>query len=71
MLNRNQFNPYLRFSDETITNNQEHYILCCNCNYAVKEKKSFIKIYQNTAICLCRKCAQDLSNEIKEWSVVK
>lgn len=41
-------------------------IFCCNCDYAYKAETMFIKQYNNTAICLCRKCAKDLANEINE-----
>ncbi len=41
-------------------------MLCCDCGFAVKEKKMFKKTYQNTAICLCRKCALKLAREIAE-----
>lgn len=43
---------------------RERYMLCCDCGYAVKEKTMFKKIYQTTAICLCRKCALKLGREI-------
>lgn len=42
------------------------YMLCCSCGYAVRAETMFIKTYQNTAICLCRKCAKGLSKEIKQ-----
>lgn len=29
--------------------NKENYMICCNCGYAVKMSKIFIKKYQNTA----------------------
>jgi hypothetical protein len=45
---------------------RENYMLCCDCGFAVKEKKMFKKTYQNTAICLCRKCALKLAREIAE-----
>jgi len=45
---------------------RENYMLCCDCGYAVKRKKMFMKSYKNTAICLCRKCALKLSREIAE-----
>ena len=40
------------------------YMLCCDCGLAVPTKTMFIKKYQNTAICLCRKCALKLGGEI-------
>ena len=43
---------------------RENYMFCCDCGYAVKEKKIFKKAYKNTAICLCRKCALKLGREI-------
>ena len=46
---------------------REKYMLCCDCGYAVKQSAMFIKEYQNTAICLCRKCAKELINEIQEY----
>ena len=42
------------------------YMLCCDCGFAVLTEKMFIKKYQNTAICLCRKCALKLAREIAE-----
>ena len=45
---------------------REEYMLCCGCSYAVKQSKMFIKEYKNTAICLCRKCAKKLTEEIQE-----
>ena len=42
------------------------YMLCCGCGYAVKHNTVFIKEYQNNAICLCRKCAKELTEEIQE-----
>ena len=41
-------------------------IICCNCGFAYKQEIMFIKQYNNTAICLCRQCAQELADEIKE-----
>lgn len=45
-------------------NGKERMALCCDCGYAVKTNKMFIKQYKNTGICLCRKCALKLSKEI-------
>ena len=45
---------------------RDNYVLCCDCGYAVKQKTMFIKKYQNTAICLCRKCALKLGREIAD-----
>lgn len=45
---------------------RDNYMLCCDCGYAVKEKNMFKKVYKNTAICLCRKCAKELINETQE-----
>ena len=47
---------------------RDNYMLCCDCGYAVKEKNIFKKAYKNTAICLCKKCAEKLTKEIKDWS---
>lgn len=47
---------------------RDNYMLCCSCGYAVKEKNIFKKVYKNTAICLCRKCAKELVASIKDWS---
>lgn len=33
-----------------------------------KEKNIFKKAYKNTAVCLCKKCAQELVRDIKDWS---
>jgi transcription elongation factor Elf1 len=41
-------------------------IFCCNCDDAYKSETMFIKQYNNTAICLCKKCAKELVNEINE-----
>lgn len=45
---------------------QPKLMLCCDCGYAVDTDKMFIKQYQNTAVFLCKKCAEKLQNEIKE-----
>ena len=45
---------------------QPKLMLCCDCGYAVDTDKMFIKQYQNTAICLCKKCAEKLRNQIEE-----
>lgn len=45
---------------------REKYMLCCGCGYAVKQSTTFIKEYQNTAVCLCRKCAKELIEEMQE-----
>lgn len=45
---------------------RQNYMLCCDCGFAVKEKTMFKKIYKNTAICLCRKCALKLGREIAD-----
>lgn len=45
---------------------QPKLMLCCDCGYAVDTDKMFIKQYQNTAICLCKKCAKKLRNQIEE-----
>ncbi len=50
---------------------REKYILCCSCGYAVKEKNIFKKVYKNTAICLCRRCAKELIKDIDDWSDTK
>ena len=34
-------------------------------------KNIFKKAYQNTAICLCRKCAKELVKDIENWSDTK
>lgn len=47
---------------------RNNYMLCCNCGYAFKDKNIFKKAYQNTAICLCRKCAKELIKDIEDWS---
>ena len=44
---------------------RDNYMLCCDCGYAVKEKSMFKKIYQNTAICLCRNCEDKLQKELQ------
>lgn len=45
---------------------REPYMLCSDCGYAVKRSKLFVKSYNHTAICLCKKCARKLSDEINE-----
>ena len=42
------------------------YMLCCDCGFAVPTEKMFIKSYKNTAICLCKKCAKNLSKEMQQ-----
>lgn len=41
-------------------------IFCSNCDYAYKEETMFKKQFNNTVICLCRKCARELANDIRE-----
>lgn len=50
---------------------RSNYMLCCGCGYIVKEKNIFKKAYKNTAVCLCKKCAQELVRDIKDWSDTK
>ena len=45
----------------------EVHMLCCDCGYAVKRSTMFVKAYNNTAICLCKKCARELQKEISEY----
>ena len=45
---------------------RSNYMLCSDCGFAVKAEKMFKKIYTNTAICLCRKCALKLGREIAD-----
>ena len=45
---------------------KEPHMLCSDCGYAVKRSKMFVKAYKHTAICLCKKCAIELANEIME-----
>lgn len=45
---------------------QPKLMFCCDCGYAVDTDKMFIKQYQSTAICLCKKCANKLRNQIEE-----
>lgn len=49
----------------------ENYMLCCDCGLAVKQSTMFIKRYQNTAICLCKKCAINLCKEIDDYRLEK
>ena len=46
-------------------------MLCCDCGCAVKEKNMFKKVYKNTAICLCRKCAMKLCTELADYGITK
>ena len=50
---------------------RDNYMLCCDCGLAVKKTKMFIKKYQNTAVCLCRKCAVKLCTEIANSELAK
>ena len=45
------------------------FMLCCDCGHAVKEKNMFKKIYYNTAICLCKDCAEKLYNDLLKYEV--
>ena len=42
------------------------HMMCCGCGFVVLAENMFIKEYKSTAICLCKKCAKDLSNEIQQ-----
>ena len=44
----------------------EGFMFCCGCGLAIKRSKLFIKSYHNTAICLCKRCAKKLADEINE-----
>ena len=44
----------------------DEYISCCDCGYYFKPGSIFIKRYKDTAIRLCKKCAEKLCNEIEE-----
>ena len=48
---------------------RENYMLCCDCGFAVKQSTMFIKKYQNTAICLCKKCTINLYTEIADYGM--
>ena len=48
---------------------RDNYMLCCDCGYAVKEKNMFKKVYKNTAVCLCRKCAVKLCAELADYGI--
>ena len=50
---------------------RDNYMLCCDCGYAVKEKTMFKKVYKNTGICLCQKCALKLHTEIADYGIKK
>ena len=43
------------------------YISCSDCGYYFKPKSVFVKRYKDTAVCLCKKCADKLRDEIKEY----
>ena len=45
---------------------REPYILCHDCGFGVKRSRMFVKAYRHTAICLCKKCAKKLAEEINE-----
>lgn len=42
------------------------YISCQDCGYYFKPESVFVKTYKDTAICLCKKCAEKLCNEIEK-----
>lgn len=42
------------------------HMMCCGCGFVVLAENMFIKEYKNTAICLCKKCAKELSKEIQQ-----
>lgn len=45
---------------------ENDYIMCSDCGEYIKTKKTFIKYYKNTAICLCDKCAKKLRMELED-----
>lgn len=48
----------------------EGFMFCCDCGLAVKISNLFVKSYHNTAICLCKRCAKKLVDELKKkWEV--
>ena len=47
---------------------RDNYMICCDCGYA---KHMFKKVYKNTAICLCRKCALKLYTELADYGIEK
>ena len=42
------------------------HMMCCGCGFVVLAENMFIKEYKHTAICLCKKCAKELSKEIQQ-----
>ena len=50
---------------------RDNYMLCCDCGLAVKQSSMFVKKYQNTAICLYRKCAVKLCTQITDYGIAK
>lgn len=44
----------------------DEYISCCDCGCYFKPKSIFIKRYKDMTICLCKKCAKNLRDEIEE-----
>ena len=48
---------------------RDNYMICCDCGYAVKAKHMFKKVYKNTAICLCSKCALKLYTELADYGI--
>ena len=50
---------------------KQNYMLCSDCGFAVRQSTMFIKKYQNTAICLCKKCAINLCTEIADYGIAK
>lgn len=47
-------------------NCRDTYMLCHGCGYGVKRNRMFLKSYKHTAICLCPKCAKELTEEIND-----
>lgn len=50
---------------------RENYMVCSDCGLFCHGSKMFVKIYQNTAICLCKKCALKLHEEILDYEATR
>lgn len=44
----------------------KNYVLCCDCGYAILARSAFVKSYKITGLCLCKKCALKLAQEISK-----
>ena len=44
----------------------DEWMFCCECQALVKRRNMFVRRFNGTAICLCKKCTKKFYKEIKQ-----